>query len=297
VVYIVHYYGAQSEKVGALYYILVYTGAFGISFIYILILLEMWSLYVSPMVRFFMLGIFAVKCPVYVFHLWLPKAHVEAPTTASMLLAGLLLKVGLYGSIKVVVVTNMRYFWVLCLSFLGYIIAPILSIISRETKHIVAYSSVAHINIALNGVLFVCRRLNSRSYLVSLSHGYISTVMFYMVGEISHGRGTRIVYYTSGLMCSSGFVIFVCGIILLANAGVPPFLSFWGELIVVGSITRFEILFSVSILIYFLLSFYYSVFLLIRIIKGGGVKLLYVGIRVTCLVGIIPLVYIIFYIL
>lgn len=187
-------------------------------------------------------------------------------------MAGLLLKVGLFGVIKVRVSTNLRFFWVQLLSFTGYILAPVLSILSRETKHIVAYSSVAHINLLLNGLSFCCLGLNTRSYLVSLSHGYISSAIFFMVGEISHRRGSRMVYYSSGLYGVSGFITLVCCIVMLANAGVPPHLSFWGELIVVGSLTRVEILFLFSVLIYFMLGFYYSIFLIMRMGRNIGVK-------------------------
>jgi len=105
----IYHYGAQPEKISAIYYILVYTGRFGISFLYIIITLERWEVYISPIISIFMLGIFAVKCPIFILHLWLPKAHVEAPTTASILLAGLLLKVGLYGILKVRVFINLRF--------------------------------------------------------------------------------------------------------------------------------------------------------------------------------------------
>ena len=101
VILIVHYYGMQPEKIRALYYILVYTGVFGISFLYVIMTLESPTFWISPLIRAFLIGLFLVKSPLFGFHRWLPKAHVEAPTTGRILLAGLLLKVGLYGTLKV----------------------------------------------------------------------------------------------------------------------------------------------------------------------------------------------------
>lgn len=101
VILIVHYYGIQPEKIRAVYYMIVYTGVFGISFLYVIMTLESLRFYISPLLSVFAVGLFLVKSPLWGLHLWLPKAHVEAPTTGSMLLAGLLLKVGLYGILKV----------------------------------------------------------------------------------------------------------------------------------------------------------------------------------------------------
>lgn len=296
VVILLYIYGSQPEKVGALYYILRYTGRFGISFIYIIITLESWDSFISPLLSIYILGIFAVKCPIFGLHLWLPKAHVEAPTTARMLLAGLLLKVGVYGVLKVVSYVNLSWFWVMILSFMGYILAPILSILSRDTKQLVAYSSVTHINLILNRLVFCCLRLNTSSYLISLSHGYISSIIFFIIGEMYHSGGSRMIYYSGGLYGLSGFIIFVRGVVIFANAGVPPFLSFWGELLVVGRLTRFEILFLVSIIVYFILSFYYSVFLTIRISKRVGVKNYYIYIRIVVFSGIFPFLMVLIYI-
>jgi NADH-ubiquinone oxidoreductase chain 4 len=101
VILIVHYYGIQPEKIRAVYYMIVYTGVFGMSFLYVIMTLESLRFYISPLLSVFAVGLFLVKSPLWGLHLWLPKAHVEAPTTGSMLLAGLLLKVGLYGILKV----------------------------------------------------------------------------------------------------------------------------------------------------------------------------------------------------
>jgi NADH-ubiquinone oxidoreductase chain 4 len=226
VILIVHYYGIQPEKIRAVYYMIVYTGVFGISFLYVIMTLESLRFYISPLLSVFAVGLFLVKSPLWGLHLWLPKAHVEAPTTGSMLLAGLLLKVGLYGILKVSRWRGINPSWVLLLATVGYLVGPVASLTSRDTKQLVAYSSVRHINLVISGIMLVAPRLFTRSYLVALSHGYVSTLVFYAMGEMSHGRGTRIVFYASGVSRVSRLLAVTYSLALLANAGIPPYLSF-----------------------------------------------------------------------
>lgn len=127
-----------------------------------------------------------------------------------------------------------------------------------------AYSSVCHINLVLHGLIFFCSILNTRIYLVSLSHGYISRMLFYMFGSMSQLSGTRLIFYNCGLFMISGFLVFFYGLVMLSNFGVPPQLSFWGEIIVMIGLLNIELAFLFFIFIFFIFSIYYSVFFLIR---------------------------------
>lgn len=167
-----------------------------------------------------------VKSPLFIIHYWLPKAHVEAPTSARILLAGLLLKVGVYGLIKLIIYLSFSSFILFLLSFIGVFIGSHIASYSRERKVLAANSSVTHINLCLFSLRLINLCLNRGSYLVSLSHGYISTLLFYLMGEIYHYNGRRMLYYILGVTGYSGFLISIIGLIFLRNAGVPPILSF-----------------------------------------------------------------------
>lgn len=296
IVMIIYYYGSQPEKLSSLYFMLLYTGSLALPFFYIIMVMDVWSFYVSSLLSFFMIGLFLVKSPLYIFHFWLPKAHVEAPTTARILLAGLLLKVGLYGFLKVTVRLGISYMWIFLFSLLGYLIGPFLSFFSSETKQLSAYSSVTHINIVLNVILFFSLYLNTSSYVISLSHGYISSLIFYIVGEMYHSRGTRMIYFSTRVSSCSGFMIFCYRLVLLSNAGVPFNLSFWGELMLVTSLLRLEILFLFFVFIYFILSFYYSVFLILHMMKYEFVSHYNNYSILVVFLGIFPLLFILIFI-
>lgn len=105
----IFYFGLQPEKSSAIYYILLYTISLSMGFLYIVIIFDDITGYVNFFLSFYILGLFVVKCPIFGFHLWLIKAHVEAPTSTRILLAGLLLKVGLYGLSVILVFLNNIY--------------------------------------------------------------------------------------------------------------------------------------------------------------------------------------------
>jgi NADH:ubiquinone oxidoreductase subunit 4 (subunit M) len=143
-----------------------------------------------------------------------------------MLLAGLLLKVGVYGLIKLIIYLSFSSFILFLFSFIGVFIGSHIASYSRERKVLAANSSVTHINLCLFSLRLINLCLNRGTYLVSLSHGYISTLLFFLVGEIYHYNGRRILYYILGVTGYSGFLMSMIGLIFLSNAGVPPVLSF-----------------------------------------------------------------------
>ena len=123
---------------------------------------------------------------------------MEAPTSASILLAGVLLKVGVYGVIKIVVLINTPVFVVTVLSLFGMVVISIATSMSRERKVITANSRVTHMNLALYGINLISNVGMRGSYLLRLSHGFVSSIMFAIVGMMYNIRGTRILYYITG---------------------------------------------------------------------------------------------------
>ena len=183
---------------------------------------------------------FASKIPLFPFHLWLPEAHVEAPTVGSVLLAGILLKLGVYGFLRF----NLNLFpeasfyfspFVFILSILGIIYASMSAIRQTDLKRIVAYSSVAHMNLVTMGI-FSFNILGIQGSLIqSISHGFVSGAMFLLIGIIYKRYHSRFLFYYSGLthtmpLYSAFFCVFT-----MANIALPGTSSFVGEfLLLIG---------------------------------------------------------------
>lgn len=210
-----------------------------------------------------------MKFPVYFLHLWLPKAHVEAPTTASMLLAGLMLKLGTAGFLRIM--RRMHFlditYW-LFVAFIGIILASVRCAFQRDVKSIAAYSSVAHMSFIFLSLNYVSLSGKVGSLMLMLSHGYTSTLIFYLIGEFYHISRTRILYYINSFFNSSMMFGIIFSLVILSNSGVPPSLSFLSEfLIVVGGLLLIKYLF-VLVFLYFVVSFYYSLFMLTSALIG-----------------------------
>jgi len=197
VLFMIFFYGRQPEKISSLYYIVVYTGGLSLPFIYEIIKIEGWNveIYFSPFQTFIMIGLFMRKRPVYILHLWLPKAHVEASTTTRMILAGILLKVGLFGIIKVVIFINNINLLFIIMRIIGILIIPIIVVISEERKIAVAYSRITHINFILYIINIISNIGINGSILVGLRHGFIRSMLFCIVGILYNINRVRILFY------------------------------------------------------------------------------------------------------
>lgn len=270
-------YGSQIEKINSSYYLIFYASlcSFPFLFIYFNMNSFLGLVYFDFNISwemFFILSLsFMMKFPVYFLHLWLPKAHVEAPTTASMLLAGLLLKLGTAGFLRILGRLNFlnNNIWVL-LSFLGIILASFCCIFQSDSKALAAYSSVSHISFLLIIIVYTLSRLKIGGLILILGHGYTSTLIFFLIGEFYHISGRRLIYYMNGFILSRIFIRVVFSLVFLSNRGVPPSLSFLVEFLGISSVLSFRFLSLWVILVYFFTSFYYSLFLLTNSVMGRG---------------------------
>nr|YP_008082984.1 NADH dehydrogenase subunit 4 [Pyura gangelion]CCO25763.1 NADH dehydrogenase subunit 4 [Pyura gangelion] len=254
---VVGLWGAQMERIMANYYFMLYTLVGGFPFLAIVMMnflmyedsYYLWE-FNSGMpcfmggVLFCLMVAFVCKLPLYGFHLWLPKAHVEAPVGGSMVLAGLLLKMGGYGAIRVVLLSKIYasffFFFLLGLSVVGGLFATLVCMRQSDVKSFIAYSSVSHMSVGLGGLLTGGLYGLKGSYLIFLGHGLISPLMFFVGNSVYERVGSRIFGGFSGMGLSyKGMAVFFF-LVLLGNMGMPPFINFFGELSVYFSLIGYS---------------------------------------------------------
>nr|UDL72546.1 NADH dehydrogenase subunit 4 [Oesophagostomoides longispicularis] len=268
-------YGSQIEKINSGYYLLFYAAicSFPFLFIYYKSLFMFTVCYFDFIITwelFFILSLsFMMKFPVYFLHLWLPKAHVEAPTTASMLLAGLLLKLGTAGYLRILGSMNFVYnnFWII-ISLLGMILASFSCVFQSDAKSLAAYSSITHMSFLLLSIIYIMISSKISGLMMMLAHGYTSTLMFYMIGEFYHTSSTRMIYFMNSFFGSSMFFGIMFSLVFLSNSGVPPSLSFLSEFMIITNSILISKMFFFMIFVYFMISFYYSLFLIVSSVMG-----------------------------
>jgi NADH-quinone oxidoreductase subunit M len=182
---------------------------------------------------------FAVKVPLFPLHTWLPDAHVEAPTAGSVLLAGVLLKMGTYGLLRF----NLGLFpeqaqrnapWIMVLALIGIIYGALVSLVQPNMKKLIAYSSVSHLGFVVLGIFsFTTAGLNGAMF-VMLSHGVATGGLFMLAGIIYERRHTYQISDFGGLATPMPKYATFFLITLLASVGLPLMNGFIGEFLVMS---------------------------------------------------------------
>jgi proton-translocating NADH-quinone oxidoreductase chain M len=184
---------------------------------------------------------FATKVPMVPVHLWLPEAHVEAPTAGSVILAGVLLKLGTYGFIRfsLPLFPEASFYFspvVYIFAAIGIVYTSFTAIRQTDFKRIIAYTSVAHMNLVMLGIFSFNIIGLEGAILQSLSHGFVASALFLIIGVVYDRHGTRMVKYYGGLVHLMPIYIFIFLFFTMANIGLPGTSSFVGEfLILAGS--------------------------------------------------------------
>jgi proton-translocating NADH-quinone oxidoreductase chain M len=285
--FLIGIWGSRSRKIYAAYLFFFYTlsGAIfiliAIFLIYlnkgtsnIEIFLNSYFFETREILLWFLLFIgFSVKIPILPFHIWLPEAHVEAPTAGSVILAGILLKLGSYAVLRLLL-GNFFYnlyeflFFFLTIAIIGLTYSSMAAFAQIDIKKIIAYSSIAHMNFMLIGIFSNLLIGLSGSFMMMISHAITSSALFFCIGVLYDRYKTRIIFYYGGLVNFMPLFSIFFFIFILSNFGFPGTLNFVGELLIMLSgllISNLVIVFSIFSLI---LTLIYSLFFYNKIFFG-----------------------------
>nr|YP_006576267.1 NADH dehydrogenase subunit 4 [Thelazia callipaeda]AFN20667.1 NADH dehydrogenase subunit 4 [Thelazia callipaeda] len=291
-------FGSQVEKISACYYLVFYTLFFGFPFLFFFshvfsfFNFVYFDFYMSFEFVFILTLCFLVKFPLYFFHVWLPKAHVEAPTSASMVLAGVMLKLGgagVYRLSKSLGFFGMEFF--LFLSFLSMVICSFICMSQSDSKCLAAYSSICHMGFVFFSEILMVYWGKSMALIVMLAHGYTSVMMFYFIGELYHLCGSRLIYYLRGYFNLSLLGCFFFCSVMMSNFSFPSSLSFFSEYVMINFGVLVFLLGFVFLFFYYMISFYYSVYLMVCFLMGQKVFLNFVEGRFFFVVSLVLMSY------
>ena len=218
----------------------------------------------------FFLG-FAVKIPMIPFHIWLPEAHAEAPTAGSVILAGVLLKLGGYGFVRfsLPLFPDACVYYspiVFLLSLIAIVYGSLTTLRQIDLKKIIAYSSISHMGFVTLGIFSLSSISVEGSIILMLSHGLISSSMFFCVGILYDRFGTRIIKYYSGLAQVMPFFTIFFMFFSFANISFPGTSSFIGELMILAGLVKVSLTLTLLALISIILSAGYAIWLLNRVV-------------------------------
>ena len=184
---------------------------------------------------------FSVKVPLFPFHTWLPDAHTQAPTGGSVILAGVLLKMGTYGFLRFgVYLFPQAAMWarpaIFTLAVIGIIYGAIAATMQRDLKRLVAYSSVAHLGFIVLGTFALSSQALTGAVMQMVNHGVSTGALFLLVGMIYERRHTREIAELRGLQHVAPIFAGVFTVVMLSSVGLPGLNGFVGEfLILIGS--------------------------------------------------------------
>jgi len=217
---------------------------------------------------------FASKIPMFPFHIWLPEAHVEAPTVGSVLLAGILLKLGVYGFLRfslTIFADASLYFspLVYLLSIIGVIYASLSALRQTDLKRIIAYSSIAHMNLVTLGIFSFNVIGLEGSIIQSISHGFVSGGMFLLIGILYDRYHSRFLYYYGGIVHFMPIYAVLFLIFTLANIALPGTSSFTGEFLLLTGIYKTNVITAIVSALGVILSGGYSLWLYNRVVFGN----------------------------
>nr|YP_010729874.1 NADH dehydrogenase subunit 4 [Parnassius mnemosyne]WEF74745.1 NADH dehydrogenase subunit 4 [Parnassius mnemosyne] len=269
-------WGYQPERIQAGMYLLFYTlfaslpMLMGIFFIfnnlnYLTIYfmkffhMNLYLLYIS------MILAFLVKMPMYFVHLWLPKAHVEAPVSGSMILAGIMLKLGGYGLLRILILfqnisMKMNFIWVI-ISLLGGLYISLNCFCQVDMKSLIAYSSVAHMSLVISGIMTMNYWGYLGSYIMMIGHGLCSSGMFCLANINYERLHSRSLFMNKGMMNFMPSMSLWWFLLMSSNMAAPPSMNLMGEISLINSLVSWSWLSMIMLIMMSFFSAGYSLYL------------------------------------
>jgi len=240
-------------------------------------LLKLYTLQIAPETqRWFFLAFalaFAIKVPLFPFHTWLPDAHVQAPTAGSVILAGVLLKMGTYGLVRFAfplfpLAAAEFAPWIAVLAVIGIVYGALVAMVQPDMKKLVAYSSVSHLGFVVLGICAMNVNGVQGAVYQMLAHGISTGGLFYLVGMLSDRRHTRAISEYGGLKgvvprLTAAFII-----ITLASIGMPGLNGFIGEFLIMVGAFRWDPRYVVAAGLGVILSAVYMLWMVQRVYYG-----------------------------
>lgn len=176
----------------------------------------------------------AVKVPLFPFHTWMPDAHTEAPTAASVLLAAVMLKLGAYGFIRIAIPMYpdaAKEFapWIGLLAVIGIIYGALGCFAQRDLKRLIAFSSLSHMGFVMLAIATLTDLGVNAAIFAMVAHGLITGMLFFLSGSVHQRLGTRELDKLGGLLAVAPHLTWILGFCAMASLGLPGLAGFWGE--------------------------------------------------------------------
>nr|QLY90209.1 NADH dehydrogenase subunit 4 [Hydraena gracilis] len=267
-------WGYQPERIQAGVYLLFYTMLASlpmmISMFYLYSNMKSLEFYFLVNMNYILLYfsmnlVFFVKIPMYFVHLWLPKAHVEAPVSGSMILAGIMLKLGGYGLIRVMnlfILIGLKInFIIIIISLLGSIYISLICLRQVDIKALIAYSSVSHMGLVLAGIMTLNYWGMCGSLVMMIAHGLCSSGLFCLANINYERLNSRSLFLNKGLINIMPSMSLWWFLFSICNMSAPPSLNLLGEVMLINSLMSWSVLSMIMLFLILFFSAVYSLYL------------------------------------
>ena len=265
-------FGIQVEKINAIYFFFIYNLLRFLPFLLIVVYLIKRDVIINLIYLdcvldyffiFFILLVFITKFPLFFFHYWLPKIHVEASTLSRILLASLLLKFGVFGFYRFIFFLKyINIFFFLFIFFLGFLLSLWICLIQSDIKSQIAYSSISHIRVVFFSLLSFRSYIEKFSFFVVIGHAFRSCLRFWYVGEIFYTLKRRLVIEVNSFFLSNIKFSLYFSLILLLIGSFPFSLSYFTEYFIFFIIYK-----RVYFIFFFIWFFFFDLFFVIFLLR------------------------------